>query len=156
MILHSIVFLLSLAIWFQGVAAPSSVATADCLTAVEKNRLSREQNINSRIKIYREVSERLHKAMLGTVATQDTSSVPPLLNCWREHLTASLKDIEASIDRKKRSGALIDFEIQLRKSIGDVNDARLRAPVEQNSEYQDWLGEANRVREQFVDIIFQR
>ena len=156
MIFQSTVFLLALAILFQGVAVPSKFAAADCLTAVEKDRISKEQNINSRIKIYRDVSERLHKVMLGSLAKQDAGSVLPLLSCWKEHLTASLKDIEANINRKKRSGALIEFEIQLRKSIGDVNDARLKAPVEQNPQYQDWLAEANRVREQFVNIIFQR
>jgi hypothetical protein len=156
MILHSTVLLLSLALWFQAAAAPPKAATADCLTAVEKDRLSKENNINSRIKIYRQISERFHKGLLSASARPDTGSVPSLLGCWKEQLTAASKDIDANINRKKKSGALIDFEIQLRKSIGDVNDARLKAPVEQNSRYQDWLDEASRIHEQFVSLIFQR
>jgi len=156
MVLQSCIFVLTVAFWFQGNVPPSTVAIADCLTAVEKQRLSKERNIEGRIKIYREVSVRLYKAVEGAVAKTNFDVVPDLLGCWKDHLTGSLKDIEANINRKKKSGALIDYEIQVRKSITDINDARLKAPVQQQSDFQSWLAQASMVHQKFVDILFQR
>ena len=48
MTFHSAAFVLLFAIWLQG-AAPPKVETAECLTAVEKNRVLKEQKVNNRI-----------------------------------------------------------------------------------------------------------
>ena len=79
-----------------------------------------------------------------------------MLHCWKDRLTASLKDIEAKVNRKKKSGALIDYEIQLRKSIFYVSDVRLKAPYTQQDGFDSWIAEAELVHQKFVDILFQR
>lgn len=156
MMLQSFMFVCTLAFWLQGSIPPAPAAAADCVTALEKKRLSGEVKIDDRTKIYREISERLHQAVQSAVAKQSFSEVPLLIGCWKEHLAASLKDIEANINRKKKSGALINYEIQLRKSIVDMTANRLKAPYEQHSDFESWLAQANTVHEKFVDILFQR
>ncbi|MBZ5495168.1 MAG: hypothetical protein LAP85_02105 [Acidobacteriia bacterium] len=156
MMLQSLIFVFTMAIWFQGGIPPPQASSAECVTAVEKKQLAAEEKIDGRIKIYRQISERLHQAVQSDVAKKDFNEVPALVRCWKEQLTSSLKDIETNINRKKKSGALINYEIQLRKSIVDMSDARLRAPLQQQSEFESWLAEANRIREKFVDILFQR
>jgi hypothetical protein len=145
-----------LASWFQAASAPGQGSATECLTAAEKKRLSEEGKVDGRIKVYRDVSERFHQAVIGAVAKRNLDDLPVLVACWRDLLAMSSKDIEANINRKKKSGALINYEIQLRKSIVDMNDARLKAPVEKQEDFDSWLSQAKTVREKFVDILFQR
>jgi hypothetical protein len=156
MMFQSCLVLLALALWFQGSLPPSPVPPAGCLTNLDKSRLSMEAGIEKRIRICKEISDRFHKAVEQAEKKQLTEEVSVLLACWRDHLAASLKDIETNINRKKKSGALKDFEIQLRKSIRTVEDARLKAPYQESSHYENWLDQANMVRKKFVDILFQR
>jgi hypothetical protein len=142
-------------LWVQG-GPPSAPTASDCLAAVEKSKLSREQKIDGRIKVYREISARFHKQMMNATAKKSFDDFPALLACWKEHLIASLKDIETNINRKKKSGALKDFEIHLRKSIIDANSARLKASYHQTADFDAWLTEANMVHTRFVDLLFQR
>jgi hypothetical protein len=133
-----------------GIPAPAA-ATDGCRTEAETKRLAKEGKIDGRIRIYREISDRYRNTM-----EQNFDQVQDLFVCWKELLTESLKDIEANINRKKKSGALIDFEIHVRKSINVVNDVRLKAPYQQNDNFEAWLIQANTVRKRFVDILFQR
>ncbi len=153
---HSLLCALALALWLQGNAPPAALLNSDCLTAVEKKRLSAEEKIDNRIKIYRKISERLHASIENSAAKQKFEEAVPLLGCWKELLVASLKDIEANINRKKKSGALIDYEIQIRKSIVDMDDVRLKAPVSQQGDFEGWISQATSAHERFVDILFQR
>jgi hypothetical protein len=143
---------LTLIPWLQVSNPPS----ADCISAAEEKRLSAEEKIDSRIKIYNQISERLHKAVVMAVALKSFNEIPALLGCWKERLTVSLKDVQANASRKKKSGALINYEIELRKSIVDVEDARLRAPSQQQDDFLSWIDQATMVHEKFVDILFQR
>ncbi len=137
------------------VAVPPSQA-GECINAAEKKRLSEQEKIDGRIKVYRAISERYHQAVLGAVANKSFADIPALVACWKEQLNISLKDIEDNINRKKKSGALIDYEIQLRKSIVDITDARLKANLEQQNDFEAWLAQANNIHQKFVDILFQR
>jgi hypothetical protein len=148
--------LILLALCSQGSLTPSPTAPAGCLTDLDKKRLSTEEGIEKRIRICKEISDRFHKAVDQAGKKQGMEGVSVLLACWGDHLAASLKDIEANINRKKRSGALKDFEIQLRKSIRDMENARLKAPYQESPQYDTWLDQANMVRKKFVDILFQR
>lgn len=152
---HSLMCMLALTLWFQG-SAGSSLATSGCLNAVEQKRLSAEEKIDGRVNVYRRISERLHLSIESTVAKQNFDDVPALVRCWRELLTVSLKDIEANINRKKKSGALINYEIQVRKSIVDMDDVRLKVPSPQESDFEAWISQAKAAHGRFVDILFQR
>jgi len=156
MIIQSCLVLIVLALVCQTNLPPSPAAPADCLSDADKSRLSAETGIEKRIKISKEISDRFHKAVEQAEKKQLSREVAALLACWGTHLTASLKDVEAYINRKKRSGALKDFEIQLRKSIRDMEGSRLKAPPQDSPLYDAWLDQANRVRDKFVDILFQR
>jgi len=156
MMLQFCLVLLALALGSQGSLSPSTVTPAGCLTDLDKNRLSTQAGIEKRIRICQEISDQFRKAVEQAAKKQMTEGVSVLLACWSDHLAASLKDIDANINRKKRSGALKDFEIQLRKSIRDMENARLKAPYQESSHYDPWLDQANMVRKKFVDILFQR
>ena len=156
MTLLSVLPVLALGLWLQG-GLPSAIAPADsCLTHVENRQLSATPNIEGRIKIYRQISERFHRAVEATISKQDFDFIPAMLRCWKDRLTASLQDIEAKVNRKKKSGALIDYEIQVRKSIFYVNDVRLKAPYTQQDDFDSWIAQAELVHQKFVDILFQR
>ncbi len=154
--LHSSLCALILAIWFQGNVPPAALINSDCLNAVEKKQLSAEGKVDGRVKVYRSISERLHLAIESAVAKQKFDEVPALIRCWRELLTVSLKDIEANINRNNKSGALINYEIQVRKSIVDMDDARLKAPYSQQNDFEAWISQAKATHGRFVDILFQR
>jgi hypothetical protein len=136
--------------------APATAASTACLSTVDTRRLALQESIEGRIRIYREFSERYRASMEDAARKQAFDQVPALLACWQELLASSLKDIEATINRRKKSGALINYEIQVRKSINDVNDVRLKAPYQLNNEFIAWSTQADAVRKRFVDILFQR
>ncbi len=154
--LYYYVCMLTLALASQGNIAAGSLTSSDCLIAAEQKRLSGEGKIDGRVKVYRSVSERYRQSIESAVAKQNFEAVPGLIRCWRELLTASLRDIEANINRKKKSGALIDYEIQLRKSILDMDDVRMKVPYAQLSDFEAWVSQAKATHERFVDILFQR
>jgi hypothetical protein len=156
MILQSCLLLLALALDSQGGLSPASIPPANCLSDLDKTKLTTETGIEKRIKICKDISERFHKAVEQAEKKQPAEGVPDLLACWSDLLAASMKDVEANINRKKRSGALKDFEIQIRKSIRDMQDSKLRAPFEESKNYDAWLEQANLVRKKFVDILFLR
>ena len=156
MMIQSCLILLALALGSQGSVAPSPVTPAGCLADLDKQRLSTGAGIEKRIKICKEISDRFNKAVTQAEKKEMTEEVWALLACWRDHLAASLKDIETNINRKKRSGALKDFEIQLRKSIRDMEDSRLKVPDQGSSHYAAWLDQANAVRKKFVEMLFLR
>lgn len=156
MALQSVLAAIAIATWLQGSSLPALAPAGNCLTPLEEKQLSSETKIEARIKTYRLISERIHQAVEGAVARQSFNEVPSLLRCWKDHLTKSLKDIEAKVNRKKKSGALIDYEIQLRKSMVDITDARLKAPYTEQEEFESWMAQATLVHEKFVDILFQR
>jgi hypothetical protein len=142
--------------WFQGKVTPAISAGSECLSAVEKTRLAAESKIDNRIKLYQQVSERFHRAVTNAVKKQDYDEGLGRIQCWRELLSASLKDIEANVNRKKKSGALIRYEIQLRKAIVDMGNTKLRIPYQQQADFESWIGQAEATRGRFVDILFQR
>jgi hypothetical protein len=156
MMFHCLLFIAALTPWVQARVPAAAATPAACLTSTEKSRLASEVKIDRRIRMYREISERLHKMVENRIKQQAIDEVIDLLSCWKQHLAESLKDIEGNVNRKKKSGALIDYEIQLRKSILDMGNARLKAPYPQQAAFESWIGEAGMVRKKFVDILFQR
>ncbi len=136
--------------------SPQTSEPADGLAPLERSRLLKEQKIDNRIKIYQGASERYRMTVTTGIKKQDYTGLPAMLQSWMNLLDESLKDIDASINRKKKSKALIRYEIQLRKSINDVQAFRTSAPVEVFDQFDSWLTRAEEVRKKFVDIIFPK
>ncbi len=153
---HSLACALALTLWLQGYTPPSTFTGSDCLTEKEKKDFSGQSKVDGRVKVYRRISERLHLAIEAEASKQKWDGIPPLVGCWKELLTVSLRDIEANINRKKKSGALIEYEIQLRKSIVDMKDVRLKMPYPQQDDLEAWLSQADAAHKRTVDILFQR
>jgi hypothetical protein len=153
---HSLACVLALMICLQAYTPPSTFTGSDCLTDKERKDLSGQSNVDGRVKVYRRISERLHLAIEADAKKQTYDGISTLVNCWKELLTVSLRDIEANINRKKKSGALIDYEIQLRKSIVDMKDVRLKMPYPQQDDLEAWMAQAEAARKKTVDILFQR
>jgi hypothetical protein len=134
----------------------ASLTQNDVLTPAEREQLQGETKIDRRIKIYEAASVRLHKALGEAVAKGDFQSVPETLKSWTSLLAISLKDIEASAGQKKRPKSLIRYEIQVRKAISDMQDYKVRAPIEQQDTFDSCLSQAEAIRKQFVEILFLR
>jgi len=156
MILHLFALSAALALCIQAGTPPLMKPAGECINAAETKRLAGQSRIDGRIKAYRDISERYHKAVLGAVARKDFAEVPSLIACWKQRIEVSQEDIEANVNRKKKSGALIDYEIQLRRSVVDLNSARLKAPLDMQEQFESWIAQAIQIRQKFVDILFQR
>jgi hypothetical protein len=130
-------------------------AVRDGLTDSERSKLSAQKNIDGRIKVYQSASARHQTALSSALKKQDYGSVPETLQSWSNLLTFSLQDIDQSIvDRKKKSKALIRYEIQLRKEISGVQALKTAAPVEIFDQLDSWAKQADAIRQKFVGIIF--
>ncbi len=134
-----------------GSLAPS---LEDGLTPSEKEQLQRERSIDDRIKIYERASARVFKVLEAQVLKEEFQSVPATLKSWSALLDLSVKDIDENVNRKKKSKALIRFEIQLRKALSDVQGFKIRAPVDQQDAFDGFLNHAEGIRKKLVDILF--
>jgi hypothetical protein len=128
----------------------------DSMLPLERYKLQKEKKIDNRIKIYSGASDRCLKAFGSAVSENKLESVPALLQSWINLLAESLRDIDTNVGRKKKSGALIEHEIRLRKSIKEVKDYKLRAPVEQQDYLDAWIDQAEKIQAKFLDILFLR
>jgi hypothetical protein len=126
----------------------------DSILPLERSKLENEKKIDKRIKIYNAIFDRWLKTFGSAVSESNFGGVPPALQAWMSVLTESLQDIDANVGRKKKSGALIDYEIHLRKSINEVKDYKLKAPVEQQDYLDTWIAQAEKIQAKFLDILF--
>jgi hypothetical protein len=126
----------------------------DGLNTVERAQLEKEGKIDNRIKVYEAASIRCHASIRQGVTTNDYNGISEMLKSWTRLLSASLKDIDAHIQRKKKSRTLIQYEIRLRKEITEMQDFKLRAPAELQEDFEQWSAGAETVHKQFVDILF--
>jgi hypothetical protein len=137
----------------QADGAPTQV---DGFSVAEQLQLNSKSKIEDRIKVYESVSNRYHKGVEQAAGKQDFERIPTILQSWSLALSKSLADISQHINRKKKSNALIKYEIQLRKSLVDMRAARIKAPVDHQEIYDDWIARTEEVRKQFVDILFPK
>jgi hypothetical protein len=124
------------------------------LTNAENEQLRKEQKIDGRIKIYDKASTRIFKALQGEVRKDDFQAAPSTLKKWTALLDSAAQDIEARASRKKKSKALIRYEITLRKALSDVQGFKLQAPLDQQDTFDAFLKHAQEIRKGFVDILF--
>jgi hypothetical protein len=133
-----------------------SIQAVDCLLPAEKERLRAAPKLDDRIKIYNAGLGRCRKSADAAIARQDSAALTKALADWMVLLEHSLQDIEATADRRKKSKALIRYEIQLRKALADLDESKLKLTYEQMEELEAWLDKAEKIRKRFVDILFQR
>jgi len=139
------------------VAAQTSASEMDmCLLPNEQTRLQNEKKLDNRIKIYQAASTRCQSTFDYAAASADAARVPAILQRWMRLLELSLQDIEANADRRKKSKALIRYEIHLRKALSDLEDSKMKFPYEEMEQIGAWLAKADGIRKRFVDILFQR
>ena len=149
--------LLLLVLSFGAQQAAQPLQETNVLTPAEQAQLSKATKIDGRIKVYQTASERFRASVAGAVAKHDFPSIPGPLRLWGQLLIASEKDIDASItNRKKKSGALIKYEIQLRRSITEIQKFKTSVSVDVYDEFDVWLKQAEAVHQQFVDILFPK
>jgi uncharacterized protein YcgL (UPF0745 family) len=148
--LISLVFILGL----QGGSAPP--VADDFLSPAEQSQMAKANGVERRIKIYAAASKRLQQVLHEAIGKDEFQSVPDTLNRWTSLLVKSLEDMEANLKSKKRSRALINYEIQVRKAITDTQGYRVRAPVDQQDVFDSCLDRAEAIRKRFVEILFPR
>lgn len=136
-------------------AVPGPLLQGDTLNAEEKARLDRAQKVDDRIKVYHAASKRMQQQVHASVSAGDFSDMPDALELWGGLLSGSLQDIETNMQAKKKSKALIKFEIQVRKTIAEFKGYKARAPLEQQDAFDATLADAEKIRKRFVEIIFK-
>jgi len=134
-------------------AAPSF--TEGILNPKEKKQLERATKVEQRIKVYETASKRMQQTVHALAASREFSQINDTLRVWDVLLTGSLEDIEANLKTKKKSRALIRYEIQVRKALAAAQDYRNSIPAEQMEEFDAYLAKAEKIRKRFVEIIFQ-
>jgi hypothetical protein len=150
----SILHLLTFAVVLLQTGDPSS-GPADIFVPSEKTRIEKSQNVDGRIKVYETASNRIQQELEAAVTKEDFQKVPDSLRTWSSLLSKSLEDIESNVKAKKKSRALINYEIQVRKSITRTESLKIRAPVEQQDLFDSCLEQAENVRRRFVEILFR-
>jgi hypothetical protein len=129
---------------------------SDIFTSNEVKKLETEKDINDRIKIYTNASKRIRKRLDKAASRGQFQSVPGDLELWTALLANSLKDIKTHIDPKKKSKNLIKYEIEVRQSLDDLQDYKIKAPIDQQDAFEACLSQAESIRKKFVEIIFSR
>jgi len=124
------------------------------LTAAEKSALEKEKKIDNRIKVYQAASARLSKLMQGALQEHDFARLEQGSENWVKLLSASLEDIEENVNRKKKSRALINFEIHLRRTILDMRSFKFKLPADQQNQFDSWLDRAEEAHKKMVGILF--
>jgi exonuclease III len=138
---------------FQTAGAP--FIPNDIFLPQERAKIEREDSVEKRIKVYQAASRRIQKSLETAVLKGDFSAVPRNLQIWSALLSKSLEDIEANLKTKKKSRALIKFEIDVRKSITHTEDLKIRAPADQQDLFDKCIATAEAVHKRFVEILFR-
>ncbi len=146
----SIVLALNLLLQAGGV--PSGLE--DILNFPEKAKLSAARSLNDRIKVYTEASQRIQLMLQYDVSKDNFDPIPGVLKLWTSLLDKSLEDIDASLKPKQRPKNLKKFEIHLRIAIKDMQSQKIKAPADQQDDFEACLARAEAVRKRFVEILF--
>jgi hypothetical protein len=135
--------------------AGTSSKHGDIFLPSEKAQIEQADNVERRIKVYEAASKRMQQSLEAAIVKDDFHAVPDDLQRWTSLLAKSLEDIEANLKAKKKSRALIRYEIQVRKSISRTESLKIRAPADQQDIFDSCLAHAEKVRRRFVEILFR-
>lgn len=145
--------LLALLLFLQAPQIPSF--GEDMFIPKEQADLTSAKSLDDRIKVYEAASKRIHKTLREAARQYNSESVPGILKTWVSLLAGSLEDIAANSKSKKKSKKLIKYEIQVRKSINDIMDLKIKAPLQHQDAYDACITQAEAIRKKFVDILFR-
>lgn len=149
-IVQQFTLLLSFLLQAGGTPTPPS----EVFAPAERAQFEKADNIEKRIKVYQKASVRLQEELETAVTKENFLPVPDILLTWKSLLAKSLEDIEANLKSKKKPRALINYEIQLRKSIDRTQNLKIRATADLQDAFDSCLELAEKVRRRFVDILF--
>jgi hypothetical protein len=150
-LLGSFILFLSL----LGQTGPATAVGDEPFSSAELLKLKKRDSVESRIKIYREASIRIQKNLQQSAAKEEFETVSDALKTWILLLTKSLEDIETNLKAKKKPISLINYEIHVRKAISSIQGYKLKAPADQQDDYDSCIAQAESVRKKFVEILFQ-
>jgi hypothetical protein len=147
-------FILITGVLFQNGSAPAfpdGIFTAKEKEKIEKNA----DDLEERMEAYRDASVRINKSIQKAFSGREYGQAALLLETWTTLLSESLKDIEANLDRDERKPKdLIKYEIQIRKAVKDIRDYKIRAPGDQQDDFDRCISLAESVRMRMVEILF--
>jgi hypothetical protein len=146
-------FILMLNMVYRTASVPAGAS--DFFTPEEKAKIEKTDSAESRIKIYRNASERIQKSLHKSVDKEEFDSVPDTLKRWTSLLEKSFDDIQANLKAKKKPGSLIDYEIQVRKAIVAMKEHKIKVPVEQQDAFDACLAQAESIRRKMMEILFK-
>jgi hypothetical protein len=144
---------LLLVLLYQVEALPSG-PMPDSLSPAQQSELEAAQKIDKRIKIYDQASDQRRRAVEKAAGQKNSDAVTSALRSWTELLDYALTDIQANAKQSSRSKALKNFEIHLRKAIGEMGDLETKGSYEQYEVFESWMRHANEVRQKLVLILF--
>jgi hypothetical protein len=151
---HALTYIpLLLALLNQAETLPSG-PMPDSLSPAQQSKLEAAQKIDRRIKIYDEASDQRRHAAEKAAGQKNSDAVTSALRSWTELLDYALTDIRANAKQSSRSKALKNFEIHLRKAIGEMGDLETKVSYEQYEEFKSWMKHAGEVRQKLVLILF--
>lgn len=126
----------------------------DVLTAAERQKLGGSRKIDDRVKVYEAASMRHLQTARALAKSQDFSRLSEHLRFWGDLISVSRDDVDKNINRKKKSRALIRYEIHLRKAIGEMSKLMLTFPADEDQNWESWMEKAEAARKRFVEILF--
>jgi hypothetical protein len=151
-----LIFHLVVSAWMLLAQVGNAAAISDDIfTPGEKAQLASANNAERRIKVYNSASKRLQQELETAVTQENFQSVPGILQAWTFLLDKSLKDIETNLTAKKKSRALINYEIQLRKSITRTENLKIKSTADLQDPFDSCLERAEKIRGRFVEILFR-
>jgi hypothetical protein len=119
---------------------------------IEKNR----DDLNERLEVYKDASMRIQKSLQKNLASGKYDLAFRQMDTWLSLLSGSIEDIEANTNpKKKKSKDLIRYEIQVRRSIGELQDYKIRVPVKEQDALERAIERADAIRVKMVDVLFQ-
>jgi hypothetical protein len=121
----------------------------------ETLKLQKANSVKNRIKIYQAASARIQKNLQQSVSKEEFETVPGALKIWISLLARSLEDIETNLKTKKKPRYLINYEIHLRKAIGDMQGHKIKAPTGQMEAFDSCITQAKNVHKKLVEMLFQ-
>jgi hypothetical protein len=127
----------------------------DIFSADEILKLKKEDSVERRAKIYQSASVRIQKNLQQSADKEEFKIVPDLLKTWNLLLSKSIEDIETNLKAKHKPRSLIDYEIHVRKAIGDVKGYKIKAPADYEDAFNSCIAQAESAHKKLVDMLFQ-
>jgi hypothetical protein len=150
-LLGSLIFVLNLLCQ----TSSNPVYTDNLFSPAEIRQLQKGDSVGPRIKIYQAASIRIERSLQQSVAKEDFKAIPDTLKTWTLLLNKSLEDIETNLKAKNKPLSLINYEIHVRKAIGNTKGFKIKAPADQQDAFDSYIAQAENVHKKFVEILFR-